>query len=115
MVRKLKTGEIYYWYTENSFKEKSECHKLNDVWVDENNFEHNENGLPSTIRYKNQEKFTKESADYRIHGKVHNLFGPAIIWYLYNTKIDEFYFLYGKELNKREWEIEKNRIKMLEE
>ena len=114
MVRKLNTGEVYKYYI-GGFDNiiHSKCGKGCDIWVDENNFEHNENVLPSYIEYHNKKKNFPYRGMFRKNGKLHNLFGPAIIFYDGDNKS---YWIDGKRYdNKKDWEIEVNRIKMIEE
>ena len=107
MVKKLKSGETFSYYI-GVLESHMTIGDAVEVWVDEEGFEHNENGLPSYIYYHLGEWYTKE---HRVHGYRHNINGPA--WYTING--DSEYWLNGKQLSKEVWEIEGNRIKTLEE
>ena len=114
MIRKLKKGEfgtyINFNGTEVGFKEIG----YSEVYVDNNNFLHNEDGKASLIW--NNDNGTIYKIQYNFHSLIHNLFGSAIIYYNEDGTIDEErYGIFGKRLTKQEWELEVNRIKMLEE
>ena len=49
------------------------------------------------------------------HGITHRIEGPSVIWYNYDEVFEEGYYINGILLSKGEWEIEVNRIKMIEE
>ena len=110
MVRKLETGKLYKYVDEKGNIWNEPVHIFNDVWVDENNFLHNEPNKPSKIEYSTIEKTYKKIIVYREHGILHNLFGPALIGYR-----ESFYVIHGNLYNKDDWEIESNRLLMLED
>ena len=113
MVRKLKEGDEYRYYRigTNGICTSRVVYYI-DIWVDEDGFLHNENNKPAKIHYS--EIGHKETyLEYMEHGKLHNLFGPAVIWV--NGLMGVSYFINGVVLSKYNWEIEVNRIKMLEE
>ena len=116
MIRKLDVGDRYY-YIDSDRLCSSICERLTTIWVDENDFIHNEPNTVAWLRYYERNDGDSECVEYRVHGKLHNLFGPAYINYYKNRKIQvEDYFIHGKRYyNKRDWEIEVNRIKTLEE
>ena len=95
MVRKLEIGDEYFNYSDEKINLIRQYNE--DVWVDENNFEHNENGLPSCIDFEEDGK-TIYFKSYCVHGKQHNLFGSALIWYDENGVIyNEQFYINGIE------------------
>ena len=121
MVRKLKDDEQYFYYhiEGNIHCEKKDCYL--EVYVDKNNFLHNENGKPALIDSDGDISYF-----YYFHGYRHNVNGTAKEIYTKNGKkyepkiIDErlfgiYYALYGKRLTKEEWDLERNRLLMLDE
>ena len=54
------------------------------------------------------------SSYWDYNGLQHRINGPALIE-TYSKGTNLQYFLYGVEYSKEQWEIEKNRIKTLEE
>ena len=114
MVRKLNTGEVYKWYKlETNNILSSYVVSDEDIWVDENGFVHNEANIPAKIYYTTI-GHKQSYLEYVNHGKYHNLNGLAVVW-LDNRLISNSYFINGVALTKYNWEIEVNRIKMLEE
>ena len=119
MIRKLKPGEWYYSYeNENDDELNKNPYEESDIWVDENNFQHNEPGVPSFFKFFKVSKYSRKV--YRVHGRRHNLFGPAFIDY--NEKgeiVNEEYYINSVFFYKSQWEekayIERNRILMLNE
>ena len=114
MIRKLKKGEFGTYIHFEGEKELFEMDILSEIYVDENNYFHNIN-KPSLIwKYENG---TIYKIQYNFHGLLHRLDGPAITYFKQNGTIDEErYGIFGKRYyNKQDWEIELNRIKMLEE
>ena len=120
MIKKLNKGEIGYVF----FRDESKCphiaSDLFELWVDENNFLHNEPGLPSYIEYYDKENRNIKIKRCYIHGIKHNLFGPNDVYYYENGDVfDVTYVLYRKTRTKKEWlelrDIVLNRLKILEE
>ena len=83
------------------------------IKVDENNFIHSEPNEVSSI-VKIVGGYIKQ---FYKHGKLHNLYGPAAIHHEKRKYIinDEFYWIEGKSYSKSDWEIERNRVIMLNE
>ena len=107
--------EEYYWFngTQLLF---SICGFTEDIWVDENDYLHNEPELPSLIWYNGNEKELKCREQYTKNGKLHNLNDKAWVEYDHGVTILWCsYYIEGKEYSKEEWEIERNRVKMIEE
>ena len=125
MIRKLKDKESYFIYAnydnvyiEDKLLEINHSQHDCDEWVDENNFEHNEENKPSFIIYWEDDYIKKTlcGKQYRQHGKLHNLIDVA--WIDYNDKgeiCDTKYYIENIEYSKDKWEIEANRIKTLKE
>ena len=87
-----------------------------NITLDSDGFLHSFNDEPSRIELygcgNDQVNY------YHYHGHLHNLNGPAVIYKTQhgNKKMDNFYFIYGRHYNnKEEWEMEANRLLMLEE
>ena len=114
MVRKLKPGEICYF----NYNEKKQ-YKLRgdgqDIWVDENNYLHNENNSPARIWYNSDGRVERKI--WCRHGLRENLNGAGEITYNpIGEMVKSWYYIHGKPYqNKQDWEIEVNRIKTLEE
>ena len=108
MIRKLKDGETYYSVTTgsnivNDFKE--------DIWVDENNYLHNENNKPALIEYFDKESNIIRMMKYMDHGIYHNLYGFDFIIYREDRMIQyKSYSIYGKAFNKKYWLEEREKI-----
>ena len=117
MIRKLDVGDRYY-YMDSDRLCSSICERSNVVWVDEDNLIHNEPNTVAWLRYYKKNDGDYECVEYRVHGKLHNLFGLAYVYYsIHFDKVIllAHYFIHGKVLSKEQWEIEVNRIKTLEE
>ena len=118
--RKVEPGEKIFYYDNNNILE-SRVDFYSDYWVDEDNFLHNESGVPCWIHYYDHERKYKEYIEYRCHGILHNLFGPADVYFETNDNVvtKELYFIEGKELTKKQWKektyIERNRLEILNE
>ena len=114
MIRKLKVGESSYYF--DCVVQGKYTYDLTsdyvDIWVDKKRLQHNEPGVPSFICYLGNERERMVKKEFTVHGKYHNLFGPAIIDY---ETGENTYVINGKQLTKEQWEIEANRIKMIEE
>ena len=116
MIRKLKIGETYYELNEVNVRGYWDVTDGTDVWVDENNYQHNEPGLPSYLWYRDEEKKELIFEEYRKHGKLHNLNGYATLQYTNKGQIMvSSYWIDGKCYEKDEFDIEVNRIKILDE
>ena len=117
MIRKINKWEGFK--TSSSFHDNRKCGAYEDVWVDENDIVHNETNIPAWITYYDKENNFIVKKEFRKHGKKHNIYDGASIWYdKYSNITNRFYYLEGKELRKKEWEertyIERNRVKMME-
>ena len=109
-VRKLNDGErgktndgSYEYYATNYYT----------IYVDLDGFQHNINDEPSVI-------FSDlGNGSFNLwfkHGYVHRLTGPSYIKYdIYDKPILKEYHIEGKELTQEQWEIEVNRINILNE
>ena len=113
-VRKLKYNEKSQYYDSTGLIISEIKDKCNIISVDSNNFEHSINDQPAFIHYFSS-SFKKISYKWWYkHGRPHRLTGPAYISYRINGDIlTEKYYLNGKKLMKNDWNIEVNRIKML--
>ena len=123
MIRKLEKGGEYY-FNRNNFTDTSYGVAVlgpnADVWIDENNFLHNEPNIPTCISYAFGNRKDVTYKTYQKHGVLHNLFGSAYISYYIDGLVEcENYYINGEELSKEEWGekvyIERNRILMLSE
>ena len=85
-----------------------ECYKVNGKI-------HRENGKPAILSYFHERKIQCEI--YMENNLEHRIEGPSRIEYrIDGTIINKAYWIHGKYFeNKRDWEIEANRIKMLNE
>ena len=72
--------------------------------VDENNFLHSFDNNPATFY------LGIDNDVYYSHGFLHNINGPTVGGYF----VDE-YWIMGKKLSKKEWELEVNRLNFLKE
>ena len=116
MVRKAVFGEyvkifMYGKVEESLYDEKSKF----DLWVNEENFIHNINE-PALIEYWDEMKTIFKTVEYGNNGIISSINGPARIKYYKDGGIWNLsYFINSEPYSKEEWEIEANRIKMLEE
>ena len=114
IVRKLKHNEKYLVSTSYGTIEEEICSINDDIWIDVNNFLHNEDNNPAKIIYHSNKNVDYKT--YRKNGKHHNLYGPSTVtYYPDGTICNVWYDIEGKEFKKEDWEIEVNRIFMLDE
>ena len=111
-VRKIEENCFISYILDDQIEEYKVDIQMVDCYVDEDNFQHNEPGLPSLIIYDTKLKDKKSIIEFTVHGKYHNLTGPASI--NYNNGFI-YYFIDGKKLTKEVFDVERNRLLMLEE
>ena len=107
-VRELKNGEVGKRYLGCDTVFTIMKAKGNKITVDKYNFVHSTNDEPAIIKdiYK----------CWLEHGRRHRLNGPGFITYYEDGTIEgKMYYINGKKLLQEEWEIEVNRINMLNE
>ena len=111
-VRELKNYEIgeYYYFGDLFQIFKNDDNKLT---VNSNNFLHNINDNPAWIHYHTHDRFI-ESEWWFNHGLEHRLTGPATIFYGKEGEITtKGYWIEGKYLDQEQWELESNRVNIL--
>ena len=112
-VRELKDGEIGNFYYSNGDIGFYTKHNLCKIIVGSNNFIHNINDEPS-ITYLYGDLSLHQKHWYK-HGILHRLNGPSWIKYHKGHPYENEYWIEGKSLSQQEFEIEKNRLEMLNE
>ena len=88
--------------------------KRNNITVDSEGFRHSINDQPAYIHFYSDG--TKRSEIWYKHGIDHRLTGPS--WISYNDNGEIYmkgYYIEGKEYTREDWEVEVNRIQMLNE
>ena len=69
-------------------------------------------GFPAVRLYWNGGKL--RTLGWYNKGILHRLNGPAFITFnIYDETIKKSYYIFGKKINKEEFDLESNRIKML--
>ena len=107
--------KAYYYYESSGYMYHWTKSDDNLFTVDENNFFHSYNDEPAEIWYEKNGDKIKNSEEWFYNGYRHRLNDPAKIIYI-NGKIGlKEYYIHGKQLTKEEWEIEVNRLEMLQE
>ena len=117
-IKKLKNGEQAKIYNYEGVDFNRRKNVLNEITVDFNNYEHSFSNKPSSIYYtvNFNNKLVKQFELWYNHGTCHRLTGPAVIYYSSEYKIIvKEYWIDGKQLTQEEFEIETNRIKLLNE
>ena len=90
------------------------------VTVDSDGFLHSFDDNPASV-YSQEKKYVKINNILKIeywykHGYRHRLTGPGYMLYTGKGLIDtKLYYIHGKELCKEQWEVEANRLLMLNE
>ena len=115
-VRELVDGEVGIFRCldgDAGFK-KGECNKIT---VDSDGLMHNINDKPSYIEYYIADEFKKLHCYHWFnHGIKDRLTGPTFIIYQINGKeTGREYWIKGKRLTQEQWELEVNRVNMLNE
>ena len=68
-------------------------------------------GFPAVRFYNNGGKIITLAWYY--NGNIHRFDGPAYIFYENNCVVKKSYYIFGKKINKEEFDLESNRIKIL--
>ena len=113
-IRELKDGEEAKYHHWTSINDQIFLgNKRTKVTIDLNKYFHSYNDEPAYISYYDEdEKNYINNEQWYEHGYVHRLTGPATIDY---NHYEKQYCIYGKRMSQEEWEVEVNRLLMLNE